>query len=468
MKGCHLASKNIKSLSLGLILLLAVRIIAMFVVPLTDPTEARYAEIARKMAETGNWITPQFDYGVPFWAKPPLHTWLSALGIEAFGANEFAARLGILFATIALLVILWRWLEQLTDRTTALVTLLILCSAALFFVAIAFVQTDMVLTLGIVACMTGFYSAMRGDRRWAWMFFAGIAIGMLAKGPVSVVLSMTPIALWVIWRREWSNLGRLPWVSGLAVAAIISIPWYVAAEIATPGFLKYFIIGEHIQRFLDPGWTGDLYGSGREHAKGTIWLYWIVAALPWSPMLPILGWRLYKRGIPADGDGLQSYLLLFAIVPLVFFTAAANILVTYTLPALPAAAALGVILWRRSGTGGGTWLKVGVAEIMVLVIGLIVACLIGKDSFLPSRQDILAHFPQSHPLTITGGRDFSAEFYRHGQITTIQDVDQLPDTLSPGAGYLVRNNQVDAFEKRYGDHITELAKDKSFRLFEAH
>ena len=62
----------------GLFLLLAVRVAAMIWVPLTDPTEARYAEIARKMVETGNWITPQFDYGVPFWAKPPLHTWLSA------------------------------------------------------------------------------------------------------------------------------------------------------------------------------------------------------------------------------------------------------------------------------------------------------------------------------------------------------------------------------------------------------
>ena len=57
--------------------LFAVRLLAMFWWPFTDSTEARYAEIARKMVETGDWITPQFDYGVPFWAKPPLHTWLS-------------------------------------------------------------------------------------------------------------------------------------------------------------------------------------------------------------------------------------------------------------------------------------------------------------------------------------------------------------------------------------------------------
>ena len=61
--------------------------------PLTDPTEARYAEIARKMLETGQWVMPQFDYGVPFWGKPPLSTWLSAASMGAFGVNEFAARL---------------------------------------------------------------------------------------------------------------------------------------------------------------------------------------------------------------------------------------------------------------------------------------------------------------------------------------------------------------------------------------
>ena len=71
--------------------LLAARLLAMFWWPFTDSTEARYAEIARKMVETGDWITPQFDYGVPFWGKPPLHTWLSALGMKLFGVGAFGA-----------------------------------------------------------------------------------------------------------------------------------------------------------------------------------------------------------------------------------------------------------------------------------------------------------------------------------------------------------------------------------------
>ena len=136
----------------ALALLLAVRLLAMVWLPLTDPTEARYAEIARKMVETGNWITPQFDYGVPFWAKPPLHTWLSAAGIAVLGPTPFAARLGILLSAIGALAILWRWARTVTDETTAAIAVLVTASGFLFFGAAAFVMTDMAMTLGIVAC----------------------------------------------------------------------------------------------------------------------------------------------------------------------------------------------------------------------------------------------------------------------------------------------------------------------------
>ncbi len=70
-----------------------VRLATLGAYPLMDTTESRYAEIARKMLETGDWLMPQFDYGIPFWGKPPLSTWLSAASMAVFGVNEFAARL---------------------------------------------------------------------------------------------------------------------------------------------------------------------------------------------------------------------------------------------------------------------------------------------------------------------------------------------------------------------------------------
>jgi 4-amino-4-deoxy-L-arabinose transferase-like glycosyltransferase len=88
-----LTARERRWLALLVAALAVVRLATLAAYPLMDPTEARYAEIARKMLETGDWVMPQFDYGIPFWGKPPLSTWLSAAAMAAFGINEFAARL---------------------------------------------------------------------------------------------------------------------------------------------------------------------------------------------------------------------------------------------------------------------------------------------------------------------------------------------------------------------------------------
>src|SRR5438045_8153025 len=87
---------------LGLVIgVVAVRLVTLGAYPLMDSTESRYGEIARKMLETGHWLMPQFDYGVPFWGKPPLAMWLSAAAMSVFGVNEFAPRLPSLLAMVA-------------------------------------------------------------------------------------------------------------------------------------------------------------------------------------------------------------------------------------------------------------------------------------------------------------------------------------------------------------------------------
>ena len=115
-KDVWLSATSLKVLYLTLTSFLLVRLFAMWAVPFTDTTEARYGEIARKMVETGNWITPQIDYGVPFWAKPPLHTWLSAGGMELFGISEFAARLPIFLTSLAMYQAWVLPQRQMTER----------------------------------------------------------------------------------------------------------------------------------------------------------------------------------------------------------------------------------------------------------------------------------------------------------------------------------------------------------------
>lgn len=410
-----------------------VRILAMFTVPFTDPTEARYAEIARKMVETGNWITPQFDYGVPFWGKPPLHTWLSAGGMELFGINEFAARLPIFLTSLFVLAIVWHWVSRNAGRNTALLSVTILASMSLFFGASAFVMTDMPMTLGCVMVMVGFWNVIQNpetDQGWGLAMFAGLAVGMLAKGPVVIVLCLIPTLIWLALTRNWRLLRHVPWIKGLALLIALTAPWYLAAEAATPGFLRYFIVGEHFERFVVPGWNGDLYGSGHVETHGMIWLFWLGTALPWSLVLiPLaLNGRATVGAFISEPTGWHLYLLLWAVAPMILFTPAANILPAYVLPGLPASAIL-IILLSHSihGNYAGMIKKSGFALCagisFAFFSGLAVIAGLAPDQInLRSQKYIVAAAVGTDPdrdLFFASGRNYSGEFYTQGKAKTV-------------------------------------------------
>ncbi|WP_281969047.1 ArnT family glycosyltransferase [Roseovarius nanhaiticus] len=413
---------------------LLVRLTAMVTLPFTDTTESRYAEMARKMVETGNWLTPQDGYGVPFWGKPPLNTWMSAGGMELFGVNEFAARLPILLASLVILALVFAWVRGITGRNTALVSIAVLFSTVAFFGASAFVMTDIPMALGTTLVMVAFWKATCSeapDRRWGYAVFLGLAIGMLAKGPVAVVLCVIPLALWLTIRRDWGLLRRLPWIKGGALLLALTVPWYAASEAATPGFLRYFLIGEHIERFLVPGWAGDLYGGGHDEAKGMIWIFWTGAIRPWSyvALIPLL-WNIRgcTRAVRADGSGWMLYLLLWAISPMILFTFASNILPAYTIPGLPASAILMVVLYICLwGNAPGRWrraLFVGSASVSIAFFaGAAILAEAAPDMLrLKTHKALVAEAETllpGAPLYRIGRRSFSSEYYTGGKVRLI-------------------------------------------------
>lgn len=404
--------------------LLVVRILAMFWLPLVDTTEARYAEIARIMLETGDWITPQFDYGVPFWGKPPLHTWLSAAGMAIFGVGAFGARIFILATALGVLGLTFVWVRQHKGIDQALLSVVVLFTSVLFFGASAFVMTDMVMVLGLTLSMVGFYNCLVCSSLqsfWGRAFFVGIAIGLLAKGPVALVLMVLPIVPWLVLTGNWRNLAQLPWRLGLGIAALLTLPWYVAAELKTPGFIHYFIVGEHFQRFVMSGWEGDLYGSGHARPLGIIWLYWVAAFLPWTffaiPML--LQVRSVPLRAPQGDEGWHSYLILWILSPLLLFTPAANLLSAYVLPSLPATAVLLVSVWARVCGKPGRWARISAVGAIGVVATLFVSVSVLAYGFpqtlkLKSERHLVAFARAVDPnieFTYWGQRSFSADFY---------------------------------------------------------
>jgi 4-amino-4-deoxy-L-arabinose transferase-like glycosyltransferase len=421
-----------------LCLMLIVRILAMFWYPFVDTTEARYAEIARKMLETGDWITPQFDYGVPFWGKPPLHTWMSALGMKIFGVSHFGARFFFLISSIGLLSLCYIWVRKVRCSDQALLAIAVIASAGLFFGASAFVVTDMAMVLGTTMSMAGFFACVAdksSHRVWGYLFFVGIAVGLLAKGPVAVVLTGIPIFLWIVVGNRWRQLFRLPWITGLLVTALITLPWYLIAEAKTPGFLSYFIIGEHYKRFLETGWQGDLYGSAHAHPKGMIWVYGFIACLPWILFAPALAFRRKQvLGVfQKDQTGWHSYLLVWSLSPLILFTPAANILPAYVLPGIPAFAILLVSVWCKL-FDQPSWITRLSIQISMFCVPLIVLALTILAFFFPNtlnvrseRDLVLKAFEASPDIQITywGDRSYSAEFYTQGRVHYVTDIADL-------------------------------------------
>lgn len=328
-----------------------VRLATLAAYPLMDTTEARYAEIARRMAALGDWVTLWVADGVPFWAKPPLSVWITAASFKAFGLSEFAARLPHWICGCLLAWLVWSWLVRRSARE-ATYALALLAGSVLFFVAAGAVMTDMVLALGMTLTMRGFWLGLHGPPqnriREQYLMFLGLAIGLLAKGPIAL-LSGVPILVWaILYGRIGDAMRELQWVRGCVLTLALVLPWYAWAESRTPGFLAYFLAGEHWQRFVEPGWRGDLYGNAHAFPSGTIWLFALLAFFPWSLLIPLVGWQWRGTAAPAAAEdrSLQTYLLLWALTPCVVFTAAGNILWTYVLPGLPALA-MAVAMWMQ-------------------------------------------------------------------------------------------------------------------------
>ena len=436
---------TIKWLWVLLIILGALRLMSLGAYPLADTTEARYGNIARLMVETGDWITPQYSHGVPFWGKPPLSTWLAACAMKLFGINEFAARVPSFAMALAVIVLVWRLAVRQRSRDHAMAAVLVLATAPLFFVCSGAVMTDPSLLAGTTLCMVSFWQALnrsgRAGRLWGYGFFIGLAIGLLAKGPVAVVLTILPIGAWVLLQRRWREVWqRLPWLGGTVLVIALSVPWYYLAELKTPGFLDYFLIGEHWKRFTIPGWNGDLYGHAHLRPKGMIWLYGLACTLPWSFIL--LGWllkkefrmRMLKRS--TRGDGWPLYLILWALAPLVFFTFASNILWTYVLPGLPAFALLTaelIISGSRSPEiplEAFAILQRGALAVLLLFSAGLGWIAMGYGPSARSQTAIITAYQDmsdddNEPLVYLFKRPYSADFYSRGEARLANNLDEL-------------------------------------------
>ncbi|HEY8034189.1 MAG TPA: phospholipid carrier-dependent glycosyltransferase [Methylobacter sp.] len=457
-----------------LTIILATRVLTLGLYPLYDPSESRYAEMGRKMLETGNWITPMFDYGVPFWGKPPLTVWMTASSLWLGGINDFSARLPSFLLSLGIVWIIFHLVCVQRSRDNAWNAVLMLASSVLYFVMSGTVAMDVCMSFGITLALASFWLALRENKSfWAYLFFIGLSVGVMAKGPIAIVLSGISIGLWTAISGQWIKVWKsLPWFKGTLLMVCISIPWFLIAEHKTPGFLEYFLIGEHWKRFTESGWTGDLYGNGHAHTRGMIWVYWLGAAFPWSLVfLKIVMTALVKKK-PAEllqtDDGWRLYCLLWMVSPLFFFTFSANIIWTYVLPGLPGFALL-----------LSDWLKrpkyrpIFALCVPLSFLGLVVAYQCPNVDFFRSQKHLVTTYQQlSHPderLIYFMERPYSAQFYLHGKALEVGDIAALQNSITNSSHdfYVVKQEVLSSLPEAVKLRLELVKNYKRVSLFHA-
>jgi 4-amino-4-deoxy-L-arabinose transferase-like glycosyltransferase len=306
---------------------------------LWEPDEGRYAEIAREIVISGDYVTPRDDFELYF-EKPPLVYWANAASIKIFGVNEFAVRLPAALFSIGQVVVTAALAELIFGATAGFFAALALALSPLFFGFARFATLDPALAFFLTAALAAFYVAARDDsfshpsaRRWMLLSAAMLALGTLAKGPVALILG-GPIALaWLATERRLRQIVQMPLVwCGLIYLAIV-LPWFILMEARNPGFLHFFFIHEHLERYV----------TSNEHGWGPWFFIPIVIGgmWPWIFFVP-LGWSAMRaddtlpNSAPASSRrSAASFLAIWFIIIFVFFSIPRSKLGTYILPALP-------------------------------------------------------------------------------------------------------------------------------------
>lgn len=305
---------------------------------MTDSDEAFYAEAAREMVESGDWLTPYYNYE-PRFQKPILYYWLTAATFAVTGPGEAASRLWAALSGVALVFVTAglarRWYDDDTARLAGAIVATSFGYVALGRMALP----DLPLALCITAAIGAALMAIgdRVARPGVWLRWAAVAaaLGFLMKGPLAVVIPALVLLPIAIIERRLSRL-RAADVAGAALTfVVLALPWYVAMwwRHGTP-YLESFFIGDNLERFAT-----DRFNDPRP------WWYYLPVVVggmaPWSPFL-LLGTGATLRLLTARGTpgSLETRLAIWVVAPLVLLSISVGKQPRYVLPLLPPLALL--------------------------------------------------------------------------------------------------------------------------------
>ena len=345
---------------------------------LVGADEPRYAQIAHEMldrfdsahtlkSKLSACVTP-YLYGKPWLEKPALYYWRAMFLFQDFGVHDWSARLPsatFAFIMVGLIYLHMRRFRPGGHLDAALIT--VACAGIIGFSRGA--STDMQMAAPLAIGLLGWYAWYETDSKF-WLydiyFFTGLAT--LAKGPVAPFLALVIVAAFAFLRRDWSILRRSFWWPGAVLYLAMVLPWFIAVQHQNPDFFRVFFLEHNLERFAT-----DRY----EHQQ-PFWYYLLVALLavmPWTVIAvralidglrtSVIEWRTrhFRRHEPCSsqpGDAFPEFLVIWALIPILFFSFSQSKLPGYILISIPPITILtGDYLFRRRQQGLNRWVLLG-------------------------------------------------------------------------------------------------------------
>jgi 4-amino-4-deoxy-L-arabinose transferase-like glycosyltransferase len=348
----------------------------------------RYAIAARDMADGGDWIVPHLC-GVAYVEKPILVFWLGALACKAFGHSWLALHAPAAVAMLVVLLATFAIGARLRTREVGVGAALMLLDPVLVVAMATTLSTDPILSACLAVAWWAFLRFDEEERtRHRLAFWAALGLGVLAKGPIALVLPAVALAGFALLTggpRALPRLARrLGLVTGAAIVLAIALPWNVAIARADPRFPGFLYLRNTFQAFYD----AEVHHPGPWWYYGPALLLLLAPFSPWLlPAAAIGGARAWRaRRDPAARR--RVALLAIALFPLLFLSLSASKLAAYPMPLLPAIALLGAEVlgeWdaRRSRLASGSLL--GVALLLLVALAAGVAAFVVDPVHLPGK-----------------------------------------------------------------------------------
>jgi 4-amino-4-deoxy-L-arabinose transferase-like glycosyltransferase len=310
---------------------------------LVGADEPRYAQIAREMLARHDWVTPILN-GTAWLEKPVLYYWGAMLSYKLFGVSDWAAR--VPSATMATLLVfsVYLFLRRFRPGSQLDGALIVASSVAVIGFARA-ASTDMPLTAMFGIALLAWYAWLETDeKRWLGVAYFFLALATLAKGPVAPFLALLIVVAFCLVLRDFKVLARMLWLPGLAVYFVVMLPWYVLVQIHNPQFLRVFFMEHNLQRF-----STNMF----QHEQ-PFWYFLpvlLVSVLPWTVLVSVAVIRgirkLFQERVQTGGT-FELFLLIWGILPILFFSLSESKLPGYILPAISAfGLMLADYLWQK-------------------------------------------------------------------------------------------------------------------------